>query len=43
MANNDNVEEIKNSNEEFVVVAERDFKWRTGPTKDHFEKILEAA
>jgi hypothetical protein len=43
MANNDNVEEIKNSDEEFVVVAERDFKWRTGPTKDHFEKILEAA
>jgi hypothetical protein len=44
MANNDNVEgEIENSNEEFMAVAERNFKQCTRPPKDHFKKILEAA
>jgi hypothetical protein len=41
--NNDNAgKEIENSDEEFIVAAERDFKRRTRPPKDHFEKILEA-
>jgi hypothetical protein len=41
--NNGNAgKEIENSDEEFIVAAERDFKRRTRPPKDHFEKILEA-
>jgi hypothetical protein len=44
MASNDNGgEEIDNSGEEFVAMAERDFKRWTQPPKDHFEKILEVA
>jgi hypothetical protein len=35
-------EEIENSNEEFMVAVERDFKQCTRPTKEHFEKILGA-
>jgi hypothetical protein len=43
-ANNGNAgKEIENSNEEFIAVAKRDFKQRTRPPKDHFEKILEAS
>jgi hypothetical protein len=40
-ANNGNVrDEIENSDEEFIVAAERGFKQHTGPPKDHFKKIL---
>jgi hypothetical protein len=35
--------EIENSDKEFIVVAEHDFKRRTRSPKDHFKKILEAA
>jgi hypothetical protein len=44
MASNGDVEEeINDSNEKFVVATKCDFKRRTRPPKDHFEKILEAA
>jgi hypothetical protein len=36
-------EEIEDSDEEFVVMAERDFKRHTRPHKGHIEKVLEAA
>jgi hypothetical protein len=44
MANNGNIrKEIENSDEEFMAVVERDFRWRTRKPKDHLEKILEAS
>jgi hypothetical protein len=44
MANNDLAgKKIENSDEEFVAVAECDFKRCTRPPKDHFKKILEAS
>jgi hypothetical protein len=44
MANNGNVgEEVEDSNKEFKVSPEHDFKRCTRPPKDHFEKILEVA
>jgi hypothetical protein len=42
VATNNGNEEIEDSDEECVVTAERNFKWRTRTPKDHFEKILEA-
>jgi hypothetical protein len=42
MTNNGNAgKEIENSDEQFIAAAECDFKRRTRPPKDHFEKILE--
>jgi hypothetical protein len=42
VTNNDGVgEEIEDSDKEFVATTEHDFKRRTRPPKDHFEKILE--
>jgi hypothetical protein len=44
MANNGKIgKEIENSDEEFMVATEHDFKWHTRPPKEHFEKILEAS
>jgi hypothetical protein len=41
--NNRNIgEEIENSDEEFIAAVKHDFKRRTRPPKDHFEKILAA-
>jgi hypothetical protein len=40
-SNNGNVG-ADNPGEEFIAVAERDFKRQTRPSKDHFEKLLEA-
>jgi hypothetical protein len=42
-SNNDVGEEVKNSDKEFMATAKHDFKRRTQPPKDHFEKILQAA
>jgi hypothetical protein len=35
-------EEIEDSNEEYVVAAERNFMWRTRPLNGQFEKVLKA-
>jgi hypothetical protein len=44
VTNNGSVrEKVEGSDEEFVALAERDFKRHTGPPKDHFEKVLEVA
>jgi hypothetical protein len=43
MSNGSVREKFEGSDEEFVASAERDFKQRTRPPKDHFEKVLEAA
>jgi hypothetical protein len=37
------MEKVEGSDEEFVVSTERDFRRRTRPPKDHFEKVLQAA
>jgi hypothetical protein len=43
VTNNDSVrEKVKGSDEEFVASAERNFKQRTWPPEDHFEKVLKA-
>jgi hypothetical protein len=43
VASNGNDDEgVDNSGEEFIAAAERDFKWQTWPSKDHFKKLLEA-
>jgi hypothetical protein len=44
VTNNGSVgEKIERSDEEFVASTKRNFKRRTRPPKDHFEKVLEAA
>jgi hypothetical protein len=42
-SNGDTEEEVNNSNKEFMATAECDLKRRTGPSKDHLEKILKVA
>jgi hypothetical protein len=37
---NYNNEEVEDFDKDCVAIAKHDFKWRTRPPKDHFEKIL---